>query len=362
MSNYDDIKNPYYAGGGAQAIHEVVKRLANKYDVVVYTGDYPGAEDKMTDNVAYRRIGFPYFGPKVGQLMFQLILPFYVHSQKFDVWIESFTPPFSTGFLQLFTTKPVVGLTHMLCSEDMERKYKLPFGFIERLGLKHYRHVIALTDSIKVQLLRKNPKIKVCVIPNAPNENIQLRQKKKQKYVLFLGRLEVDQKGIDLLLKSYASIATQVDVKLVIAGSGEKKEEEKVSKLIKLLHLENKIVQTGRVGFDEKVRLLSEAICIVIPSRYEAFSITALEALYAGVPMVAFDIEGLKWVPENACVKIQDFDTAALGKAIVNVLRDAKLRSMLIRNGKEVANRYKWRPIAKQYDDVIKTVLINEVN
>jgi len=127
ISNYDDVNNPYYAGGGSVAVHEIAKRLANDNEVVVYTGRYPGSKDLVIEGVNYKRIGLGVGGPKFGQLIYHLILPFRVLVSKYDLWIESFTPPFSTSFLQVFTKRPVIGLVHMLSGDDMRRKYKLPF-------------------------------------------------------------------------------------------------------------------------------------------------------------------------------------------------------------------------------------------
>src|SRR4051812_43402090 len=93
ISSYDDLKNPYYAGGGAYAVHEVAKRLAQKYHVEVLTSSYPQAKDEKVNDVSYKRIGVPRFGPYLGQLIFQARLPFYARTLDYDLWIENFTPP-----------------------------------------------------------------------------------------------------------------------------------------------------------------------------------------------------------------------------------------------------------------------------
>ncbi|MBX7180163.1 MAG: glycosyltransferase, partial [Saprospiraceae bacterium] len=122
--NYDDIKNPYYGGGGALAVHEVAKRLAaRQHEVLVLTGKYPGCKDEIIDGVQYKRIGFHLLDARVGQLAFHFSLPWYAARLQYDIWVESFTPPFSTALLPLFTNKPVVGLTHLLGGKAMKLKY-----------------------------------------------------------------------------------------------------------------------------------------------------------------------------------------------------------------------------------------------
>ena len=68
FSSYDDLHNPYYAGGGALAIREVAKRLVKKYNVTVITGKYPNSKDETIEGITYERVGTTHFGGKIGQL------------------------------------------------------------------------------------------------------------------------------------------------------------------------------------------------------------------------------------------------------------------------------------------------------
>ncbi|MCL5774634.1 MAG: glycosyltransferase, partial [Patescibacteria group bacterium] len=236
FSNYDDVRNPHYGGGGALAVHEIAKRLAGDFNVTVLTGKYRNCRNETIDGVNYERIGANIFGPKIGQLIFQIALSFYARRKKYDLWVESFTPPFSTSFLPLFTKKPVIGLAHTLAGKDAARKYKLPFHFIEKQGLKVYQNFIAVSKFVKTEILAANPKAQVHVIPNG----VDWPETKRQplgEYILFLGRMEVDQKGLDLLLKAYCQILDKVNFPLYIAGAGTAKEESKLKKLINSLGL-----------------------------------------------------------------------------------------------------------------------------
>ena len=85
ISNYDDVKNPAYGGGGAIAVHEIEKRLVNKFEVNVITGNYNGAVDEIIDKVTYKRIKTHFLGAKIGQLIFHFLLPFYATYQKYDL-------------------------------------------------------------------------------------------------------------------------------------------------------------------------------------------------------------------------------------------------------------------------------------
>jgi hypothetical protein len=100
FSSYDDRRNPWYAGGGALAIHEVAKSLVQEYDIRVITGMYPGAKQEETiDGVVYQRIGLAFLGPQLGQLAYSLALLWQACSLHYDLWFDSFTPPFGVSLI-----------------------------------------------------------------------------------------------------------------------------------------------------------------------------------------------------------------------------------------------------------------------
>src|SRR5687767_3247856 len=135
LSIFDDVGNPHYGGGGATVAHEVATRLAKDHRVTVYTGSYRGASSRDRDGVRYVFLPVGWAGPRAGQILFQLLLPFVALAKRPDLWIESLTPPFSVSLLPLFCRAPVIGLAQMLGAVDMARKYRLPFPLVERRGL-----------------------------------------------------------------------------------------------------------------------------------------------------------------------------------------------------------------------------------
>lgn len=359
ISSYDDLKNPYYGGGGVHSIHQVAKRLATEKQVVVFTGKYPGSRDEVIDGVVYKRIGLSFAGPKLGQLIYQLILPFCAISQKYDLWIESFTPPFSTAFLPLFTKRPVIGLAHMLTAKDMQRKYGLPFSIIENLGLKTYQRFIVMTQRAKEKIRLVNKGANIKVIPNGidlPNR----KKRVKKEHILFIGRIEVNQKGLDLLLKAYKKICSGNTPKLLIAGSGTKNEEGKLGRLIKNLNLNEYVEYVGRVSGARKTEVFERAFLVVIPSRFEEFSVVALESASYGLPIVSFDIEGLSWVSREGAMKVKPFNEKALGDEILRLIKNPTLRRKTGTSGREIAKGHSWDSVFTYYRNYIEQTLLIE--
>src|ERR1700722_2364192 len=232
FSTYDDIKNPHYGGGGAIAVHEISKRLSKKYDMHVLSWDYCGKKKEKIEGVSYERFGFSSFSPKIGMFAYQIFLPFVMIQKKYDLWMESFCPPFTTAFLPQFSKKPVIGIVHMLAAEDMERKYKFPFHLIQNSGIKKYHHMITTSEMIKKKIEKIYPKISPIIISNGITAVYKPLLNKKN-YILFLGRIEVDQKGIDLLISAFKKFYEKNEnYKLIIAGSGDTREIAKVKEII----------------------------------------------------------------------------------------------------------------------------------
>lgn len=357
FSSYDNIHNPYYAGGGAIAIHEVAKRLTNYFDIAVITGNYPGAKDKEVDKVFYKHIGPKQFGPQLGQLLYQFTLPIALSRYPFDIWIESFTPPFSTAFLPLFTRKPVIGLVHMLASPDMERKYKVPFHIIENIGLKTYPTMIVTSDIFKQKISHITPTSQITTIPNGINMPNQPIAKTSKPYILYLGRIEYDQKGLDLLIDAFASIQSQTDIHLIIAGSGHAQDLQRLEERIKSYHLNNRITLTGKVMGEQKDTLLQECTLVVIPSRFETFSMVALESIAYGKPIVAFNIDGLSWVPQTVAQKVKPFNSSEFGQKVLSILKNTSIQQEVAKNSKNFIQNYTWEEIVNRYQMVINQTL-----
>ncbi len=357
FSTYDDIHNPFYGGGGALAIQQITLGLSSSFDITVITGNYKGAQNKIVDNVFYKRIGPTFLGPKTSQLIFYFLLPFYVKKELFDIWIESFTPPFSTSCLQLFTRKPVIGLVHMLSGRDMERKYKLPFQFFEKKGLTTYKYFIVLQESIKQRIEIINKKAQIFVIPNGVKTVKQTKGQKTKDYIVFMGRLEFNQKGLDLLVDAYHTIASKITTKLIIAGSGSVNDEALLQKRIRKYGLENKIGLIGKVNGVEKDILFRNCRLVVIPSRYETFSLVALEALSYGKPIVSFAIRGLDWLSSRCAKKVKPFDIQQFGEMMYTVLHNTKLQQKMSTAGISVSKQYNWEKIIEQYKKIFTEVI-----
>ena len=90
-------------------------------------------------------------------------------------------------------------------------------------------------------------------------------------------------------------------------------------------HLNNNIELIGRKNKQEIITLLHESNLFVFPSRMENFSVAVLEALSAGLPIVATDCGGIKeCIDENNGILVPVEDVGALANAILIMNKDLK--------------------------------------
>ena len=155
------------------------------------------------------------------------------------------------------------------------------------------------------------------------------------KWVGFSGRL-VDVKGWRAFLHA-ANMLREENIKFLIAGTG--LEEKKIRKSIKAYQLEEKVFLMGFVA--DMRKFYRSLDLFFLSSQYETFGLVALEAQACGVPVVAFDIEGIRERLDDRCAMIvPPGNYPALAERIKQVLRDRNLRDGLVKNGLENARRF----------------------
>ena len=360
FSNYDAPDNPYYAGGGAQAIHEVGQRLAQRHEVTVVCGAFPGAKDRKVDQVQYLYVGTRRPWPRFGQIVFWAHLPRLVRTMAYDVWVESLTPPFSSAWLPLFTRRPVVFLTQVLAGEGMWRKYRMPVHLLERVALRTYRYGIATSRYLAERIRRWNPRCKIVVIPNGISprwleraERLEQMGPGRPEALIYVGRIDVGQKGLDILLDAFGKLRGQFEVPLWIAGSGTAKEEAWLRRRLEEPDVRGRVQWLGRIDEEQRAELFRRGIALLLPSRFEASPLIIPEAFAFGLPVVLSRIPELMEYPDDACLKVEPESASALAEAMIRLIQNPAYREQLARHAKAHAPVYSWDRLARQYEEFL---------
>jgi len=355
VSNFDDVGNPHYGGGGAVVVAQIAAELARDHQVTVYTGSYRGSgRSRVRDGVRYAFLPVGWAGPRGGQLVFQALLPVVALLVRPDLWIESLTPPISASPLPLFARCPTLALVQMLSGVDMSRRYKLPFAAVERRALRLYRHFVVLNATDRAAVRSANPDASITLIPNGilrpPPDELD---DGIGDHILFLGRIDVRQKGLDLLLDA---ASPDLPLPLVIAGSGTGQEETRLRTLLPA-DGRDRVRLVGRVDGEVKQQLLRSCAFMVVPSRYETFCLSALEAMAHGKPVVHFDLPQLAWMADGGGVAVRPFDVGALAAAVERLARDRSLRARLGRQARERSAAFDAQMTGERYRRLVAELL-----
>lgn len=353
----DDIRNPLMGAGQARATVEVGKRLVQMgHTVTSYCSKYPGYKDRTEFGIRYVHIGINTPYPRLNNAAYLFTAPLHTRTIQADIIVECFTSPISTMCSPMFTHVPVVALPTSFDAKRHSQLYHLPFTWIERFGASKYKYFMPYTQAYLDKMRRYNPTIDASIIPEGVSDEFFHIHQKPPKYILSLGRIEFHQKGLDLLLESYAKIKHKT-YPLIIAGKGN--HEALIQKLIHTHHLEKYVRFVGPAYGDKKAQLLSEALYVCMPSRNEGFSLFSLEALAAGLPLIVFDIPGFSWTDSAAVVKAKPFDTDEYAKLLEENMRPEIIKPRRL-EAKQTAKPYTWDHVAKQMDTYFTYILKKE--
>lgn len=351
ISSFDSPGNPHYNGGGAVVVDMLARSLAPHFHVTVLTVGRRRAA-LMRNGVRYLELPLGWAGPRGGQLLFHLLLPFAARRIRHQLWIESFTPPFSTSFLPLFSPTRVLGFAQTLSGAEMWSRYRLPFFLVERLGLRFYRDVVVVNPALGAQVRNCNPSAAVQVIPNSIDlPQLDQGQLGGGQHILYLGRIDLLVKGLDLLLAAYER--SGLDMPLLLAGTGTPGEERKFARLLDAAARDVRWV--GHVTGPRKQELLRTSAFMVLPSRHESFGIAALEGMSYCKPVLHFDLPSLRWMDGD--VRVPAFDVSAFAAAMRQLAQDEEMRCKLGLAARAAAQRYGREETAQQYLILVRRLL-----
>lgn len=200
-----------------------------------------------------------------------------------------------------------------------------------RFVLDRVAEIVVLTDEWRhcVGRMTQNRNISVIANPIEARPLLELEcAHRRDDVVLFLGRLDRD-KGIFDLVDAIPFVQREFPkVKVWLAGEGE---GEGLRQYTRRYGLSDAVELLGWVSGDAKRRLLGEATIYVLPSHLEGLPIAVLEAMAAGLPVVASNVGGIPSVIEDGVngLLVRPRSVGAVAEAICKLLRDPVLRARM---------------------------------
>lgn len=171
----------------------------------------------------------------------------------------------------------------------------------------------------------------------------------KGRYLLFLGRL-ARIKRVDVLIEAFRIVArTNPDVLLIIAGDGS--EMSNLQQQVRAADLTNHIRFVGTVLDDEKTWLLQNALCLVLPSRFETFGVVVVESFACGTPVLASRVGGIAELvqPGKNGMLVDVGDANALARSLCDLLNDVDGLRRMRSQARETANGYSCASVAGEF-------------
>ena len=340
---YDHPENPWLSGGGARRTWAVNTILAESHDIDIICGAFPGVvpqEQPFSVRFAGAAKGY-----KESRLKYILRSRQY-GTFGYDLVVEDFSV-YAPVFPRL-GGKPMVSIIHALYGFGALR-YRGIWGLIslfgEKILLPGKKQVILVSDHLR-RAVSKSAHIGVI------GQGVDIPQdlpEPGEEYVLFLGRLDIHVKGLDVLIDAWSMIPEKDRrLPLYIAGGGN---QDAVRELIKKTGAED-VHLLGRLGYRGSMEAINRAAFVCMPSRSEGFGLVAAEALALGKPIIASNISPLKThiLDKQTGLLIPVGESRAYAKGLISLITDSELRDRLAKKALKFGQKFNWPIIAHRQE------------
>jgi glycosyltransferase involved in cell wall biosynthesis len=299
-----------------------------------------------------KNIRIVYVWAGMNQLSNLFVLPLYCRRLKLDLVIYQTFPA-------LTRHTAAVAFVHDVLFRDFpefftwkERLYFFTQPFLTRQAVR----VTATTEFVSKDLARyryvKDPS-RIDIVPlgvspafkareewdPAQLENIKTRLSLPDRYLLFVGRLNV-RKNLENLLRALP-LMTDQEIPLVVVGKADWK-APKLDALLSGPGIGHRVIMTGSVTDRELSAVYALATLFCFPSFAEGFGLPPLEAMASGVPVIVANRTSLPEVCGDAATYAEPEDPASIAAAINRLLSDAALYREKKKAGIKRASQFTW--------------------
>jgi glycosyltransferase involved in cell wall biosynthesis len=167
------------------------------------------------------------------------------------------------------------------------------------------------------------------------------------RFILFAGGAD-PRKNHQTLIRAFARVGELLSsYSLIMVGEAIHRFGD-IYETARTFGLEDRVVCTGLLSFEDLRLLYSHADVFVFPSVYEGFGMPVLEAMACGAPVITSNTTALPEVAGDAAVLVNPERVEEMADAIVRVLDDQGLRESLRTKGFQRAKQFTWERAARQ--------------
>jgi glycosyltransferase involved in cell wall biosynthesis len=349
--SWRDIKNPD-AGGAEEFAHQVMHRLVRKgWHVTLFAAHFLNSLTRESiDGVTIVRGGGKY-------TVYNKAKSYYKnHKDDYDVVIDEINiKPFLTP--KFVKDKPIFALVHEVAGEDLFYELSFPINYIIyhymlRRWLSYYKNITTITVSNST---RKHLELfgfkKIMLVPEGLSVTplSKVRQKESTPTIVFLGRLK-RYKLPDHAIRAFCLIKKEIPkaVMWVIGDGNFRKELQKTT--IK------DITFFGHVNEASKYQLLSKAHLVLVPSVKEGWGLVVIESNAMGVPVVAYDVPGLRDAVRNGetGILLKKNSPDSLAQSAISLLNDRDRLGKLSSNALAYSRQFDWDKTVEALEGILK--------
>ncbi len=206
-------------------------------------------------------------------------------------------------------------------------------------------YLITTVSNYSAKIIKNFTSTPIEIIPNVIDifkfDLKQTKENHKRIVAGFLGGLDTQVKGLDILLNALIHLKNE-NLKVIIGGSG--KLLPYYMELAKKLNVEDKCEFLGLIPAEKRYEFFKDLDFFILPSRHESFGLVLLEAMASGIPVLATRCGGPEEiVEENTGFLVEKENSESLAKGIQKMIKNlSKFNPIEIRNrvnqrfGKEV--------------------------
>lgn len=361
---YESLGSPFGFGGAGVRAYEIYKRLKDRHDITLLCMKYPGARDGIIDGLRHIFVGTESKSLTRSVIAYTLEASGYVknYGNDYDIVVENFLP--STPFFSRFLTKtPVVlqiqGIMERHSLKKFNPVYALPMYSVEKFYPYLYDRFIFVSGVTMDKVMsgfKGRKQVQSYLIPNGIGRDYLNYNFPEDDYILFLSRIDIYTKGLDILVRAFESISHELPgLRMVLAGY----EFDSFKRVLSLCDADTscKIEYAGFLTGIDKIKLLSGAKVSVLPSRHESSPISILEAAACGRPVIVSDIPELAFVTENNFgLSFKSGSVEDLASKLRRLLSDREKRAEMGKNGRFFATQFLWDDIALRFESVLEDI------
>lgn len=370
-----------FASGAEMAVKEITDRINDiEFDLITAKFSWKLPYFEKIGNANIYRVGFG-----IGTFD-KFLLPFlgYFKAIKLDkknnyqiIWsLMASQASIVASFLKIkFPAKKLILTLQEGDEEEYLKRYVFGFDFLYRLLIKPWHilvfkkadKIIAISNDLKTRALKNKAKCEILIIPNGVDINNFLRDFsekeldkirdelkicKDDNIIIHTGRL-VFKNALNDVITALQYLPK--NVKFLMLGVGS--DFEKLRNLAKDLKVEDRVIFWEFVSHEDLVKFLKISCIFCRPSLSEGLGSSFLEAMAAGVPVIATPVGGIPDFLKNMETGLfcEVNNSRSIAEKVKIYLENDELRNKIIANAREmIIKNYDWNLIAEKMREIFE--------